>query len=117
VVIPSHIFLTWLRGYFKPPMFKRLWVADSTYGPQFVSGNDAYRFEAEELRYVSVKTPHFDEFILKRGWVVFQAAGQIYGLFGQPLLVVGWLENLFCADDVYRLVPHNELDGAFCSHF
>ena len=106
-----------LAGYFKPPMFKRLWVTDPRYGRQFVSGNDAYRFEAEDLRYVSNKTPNFDDFILKRGWVIFQGAGQIYGLFAQPLFVRGWLEGIFCADDMYRLVPHNELDGAFLFAF
>lgn len=106
-----------LANYFKPPMFKRLWVNDPEYGRQFVSGNDAYRFEAEELRYVSIKTPNFEEFILKRGWIVFQAAGQIYGLFAQPLFVNGWLEDIFCADDMYRLVPHNEIDGAYLFAF
>lgn len=106
-----------LAAHFKPPMFKRLWVDDPRYGRQFVSGNDAYRFEAEEIRYVSVKTPSFDAFILKRGWVTFQAAGQIYGLFGKPLLVCGWLEDIFCADDMYRLVPRNEIDGAYLFGF
>jgi len=106
-----------LVGYFKPPMFKRLWVTAPEYGRQFVSGNDAYRFEAEELRYVSTKTQNFDQFIVHRGWVIFQAAGQIYGLFGQPLFVRGWLEQIFCADDMYRLVPHNEVDGAYLFTF
>ncbi|HCC4332812.1 TPA: methylation-associated defense system restriction endonuclease subunit S MAD5 [Klebsiella pneumoniae] len=98
---------------FKPPIFKRLWVESEEYGRQFVSGNDAYLYEANERRYVSVRTPNFDEFIVKRGWVIFQAAGQIYGLFGRPLFVSGWLENLFCADDLYRIVPNSEEDGAY----
>lgn len=102
---------------FKPPMFKRLWVDGPAYGRQFVSGNDAYRYSAEDVRYVSRNTPNFDEFILKRGWVVFQAAGQVYGLFGQPLYVRGWLENIFCADDVYRIVPETEEDGAYLFAF
>jgi len=99
--------------YFKPPIFKRLWVNSAEHGRLFVSGNDIYRYHQEEARYVSRRTPRFDDFILKNGWVVFQAAGQIYGLFGRPLFVSGWLENAFCADDVFRIVPHNEVDGAF----
>lgn len=99
--------------FFKPPIFKRLWVDSSEHGRLFVSGNDIYRYKAEEPRYVSPRTPKFDEFILKRGWVAFQAAGQIYGLFGRPLFINGWLENAFCADDVFRIVPYNEVDGAF----
>lgn len=99
--------------FFKPPIFKRLWVDSSEHGRLFVSGNDIYRYKAEEPRYVSPRTPKFDEFILRKGWVAFQAAGQIYGLFGRPLLINGWLENAFCADDVFRIVPHNEADGAF----
>lgn len=99
--------------YFKPPIFKRLWVDTEEYGRLFVSGNDIYRYQPEERRYVSKRTPRFEDFILNRGWLVFQAAGQIYGLFGRPLLVNGWLENAFCADDVFRIVPRNEIDGAF----
>lgn len=106
-----------LERYFKPPMFKRLWVDGPQHGTQFISGVDAYRYQAESLRYVSRRTPNFEEFILHRGWVVFQAAGQVYGLFGQPLYVHGWLEGLFCADDVYRLVPKNEDDGAYLFAF
>lgn len=99
--------------FFKPPIFKRLWVDSSEHGRLFVSGNDIYRYQPEQPRYVSQRTPKFDEFILKKGWVAFQAAGQIYGLFGRPLLINGWLENSFCADDVFRIVPHDEVDGAF----
>lgn len=102
-----------LRRYFKPPMFKRLWVDNPEYGRQFISGIDAYRFQAESVRYVSNKTTNFDEFILEEGSVIFQAAGQIYGLFGTPLLVSGWLVGLFAADDLYRLVPQTPEDGGY----
>ena len=98
-------------------MFKRLWVNSSEYGRQFVSGVDAYRFQAETIRYVSNRTPKFDEFVLKEGMVIFQAAGQISGLFGRPLLVVGWLEDLFAADDLYRLVPQTLEDSAYLYGF
>lgn len=102
-----------VKDYFKPPIFKRLWVDNEAHGRLFVSGNDIYRYQPEERRYVSKRTPKFEEFILKRGWVAFQAAGQIYGLFGRPLYISGWLEETFCADDVFRIVPHDEIDGAF----
>ena len=102
-----------VKRYFKPPIFKRLWVDGEEYGRLFVSGNDIYRYQPEEPRYVSNRTPKFDEFVLERGTVIFQAAGQIYGLFGRPLLVNGWLEGAFCADDVFRITPCNEVDGAF----
>jgi len=98
---------------FKPPIFKRIWVDSQKHGRQFISGTDAYLYEANDLRYVSFKTPNFDEFIVKKGWVIFQAAGQIYGLFGRPIYVSGWQEDVFCADDLYRIVPNNEVDGAY----
>ncbi|MBI2504016.1 MAG: hypothetical protein HYW07_12390 [Candidatus Latescibacteria bacterium] len=98
---------------FKPPMFKRLWVDDPDFGTQFVSGIDAYCLRSNDPRYVSLTMKGYDEFVLHRGWVIFQAAGSIYGLFGRPLYVRGWLEGLFCADDLYRIVPHTEEDGAF----
>lgn len=102
-----------VRRYFKPPIFKRLWVDSAEFGRLFVSGNDIYRYQPEEPRYVSKRTPKFGEFILERGTVAFQAAGQIYGLFGRPLYVNGWLEGVFCADDVFRIIPYDEVDGAF----
>lgn len=102
-----------VKRYFKPPIFKRLWVDGEEYGRQFVSGVDIYRYQSEEPRYVSSRTPKFDEFLLERGMVVFQAAGQIYGLFARPLYVNGWLEGAFCADDVFRIAPFTEEDGAF----
>lgn len=98
---------------FKPPIFKRIWVDSEEHGRQFISGTDAYLYEANELRYVSYRTPNFDDFIVKEGWVIFQAAGQIYGLFGQPIFVSGWQNNLFCADDLYRIVPNDKVDGAY----
>jgi len=104
---------TVVQRYFKPPIFKRLWVESAEYGSLFVSGNDIGRYEAEERRFVSRRTPKFEEFLLRRGWVVFQAAGQIYGIFGRPVFVSGWLEKTFCADDVFRLVPRSEEDGAY----
>jgi type I restriction enzyme, S subunit len=106
-----------VKYYFKPPLFKRLWVDSAEHGCQFVSGIDAYRYQAEDIRYVSYKTPNFDQFIVKKGWLTFQAAGQIYGLFGQPLYINGWLEEIFCADDIYRIVPEDEYDGAYLYAF
>lgn len=106
-----------VKRYFKPPMFKRLWVDSTQYGCQFISGNDAYRYQAESDRFVSFKTPHFQEFLLEEGTVIFQAAGQIYGLFGQPIFVSGWLNGVFGADDLYRLVPYTMNDGGFLYAF
>lgn len=102
---------------FKPPMFKRLWVTDPSEGVQFVSGNDAYNFSADDVRYVSFITPHFDDFLVREGWLVFQAAGQIYGLFARPLFISGWLDGLFVADDMYRVVPNEPTDGAYLVAF
>lgn len=106
-----------VKRYFKPPMFKRIWVDGPEHGRQFVSGSDAYRHEAEAVRYVSHKTPRFDEFLLEEGSVIFQAAGQIYGIFGRPLFVSGWLTGLFAADDMYRLVPQSKTDGGYLFAF
>ena len=102
---------------FKPPMFKRLWVNKPKEGIQFISGIDAYNYEADVKRYVSHRTPKLEEFIVKEGWIIFQAAGQIYGLFGRPLLTVGWLNGLFVADDMYRIVPNNMTDGGYLTAF
>jgi type I restriction enzyme S subunit len=106
-----------LERYFKPSIFKRIWVDDASYGAQFISGSDAYRSKEDEPRYVSFSTPNFEDFILKKGMVIFQAAGQISGLFGRPLLVSGWLDGIFAADDLYRLVPKTLEDGGYLYGF
>jgi len=105
------------KRLFKPPLFKRLWVDDTREGVQFISGNDAYGYEADNVRYVSYRTPDFAEFIVHEGWVIFQAAGQIHGLFARPLFVRGWLNGLFVADDMYRIVPNDPIDGAYLFSF
>jgi type I restriction enzyme S subunit len=110
---PIKTFSEITKRLFKPPMFKRMWVDEAKDGTQFVSGIDAYCFESPNERYVSLATPKYQEFILEKGTVLFQAAGSIYGLFGRPILVDGWLENLFAADDLYRIVPHTLVDGAY----
>lgn len=114
---PHHPIPTIVRRYFKPPMFKRIWVESEGEGAQFVSGSDVCRFQARVKRYVSFATKSFDEFIIKRGTVVFQAAGQLRGMFGRPFLVWGWLEDTFAADDLYRLEPKSVEDGAFLYAF
>ena len=115
--VPIHKLADVTARLFKPPMFKRLWVDAQQDGVQFVSGNDAYNFKAEDVRYVSFRTPNFDEFIVHKSWLLFQAAGQIYGLFAQPLFVHGWLDGLFVADDMYRIVPNEPEDGAYLFAF
>lgn len=111
--LPVEALSAVVKRYFKPPIFKRLWVDSEEHGRLFVSGNDIHRYQPEEPRYVSRRTPKFDEFLLERGSVMFQAAGQIYGIFGRPVFVSGWLEGAFCADDVFRIIPFSEIDGAF----
>lgn len=111
--VPVKTLLDACERMFKPPMFKRLWVDDPQFGCQFISGQDAYKWPSSDGRFVSLRTPNFNDFILKRGWLIFQAAGQTYGLFGRPMYVHGWLENLFCADDIYRVIPKSETDGAY----
>lgn len=106
-----------LKEHFWPPIFKRIWVDGDEYGSQFISGIDAYKFESDNPRFVSRQIRKFDRYILRKGWLIFQGAGQIYGLFGRPLYVHGWLEDIFGAPDLYRLVPHTQEDGAYLFAF
>ncbi|AFW95697.1 MULTISPECIES: type I restriction-modification system subunit S [Nostocales] len=101
------------QNLFKPNIFKRQWVESENYGPAFVSGNDIYRMSPSPERFVSKKSKDIETYLLKKGWIVFQAAGQLNGIFGWPILVNSHLDGMFCADDVFRLVPHNEADAGY----
>ncbi|MBD1897908.1 restriction endonuclease subunit S [Coleofasciculus sp. FACHB-129] len=101
------------QNLFKPNIFKRQWVDSENYGPAFVSGNDIYRISPSPERFVSKKSKDIETYLLKKGWIVFQAAGQLNGIFGWPILVNSHLDGMFCADDVFRLVPHNEADAGY----
>ena len=98
---------------FKPNIFKRNWVDSSEYGPAFVSGNNIYRMNPAPDRYVSNDSADLQSYLLKEGTVVFQAAGQLNGLFGWPVYVNSYLDGMFCSDDVFRVVPHSKLDAGF----
>ncbi|RCJ29559.1 hypothetical protein A6769_35500 [Nostoc punctiforme NIES-2108] len=101
------------QNLFKPNIFKRQWVESENYGPAFVSGNDIYRMSPSPERFVSKKSKDIETYLLKKGWIVFQAAGQLNGIFGWPILVNSHLDGMFCADDVFRLVPHNQSDAGY----
>jgi type I restriction enzyme S subunit len=101
------------KKLFKPNIFKRSWVDSSEYGPAFVSGNNIYRMNPAPDRYVSKDSTDIKSYLLKEGMVVFQAAGQLNGLFGWPVLVNSYLEGMFCSDDVFRIVPPSKTDAGF----
>jgi type I restriction enzyme, S subunit len=101
------------KNLFKPPIFKRMWVESQEYGPPFVSGNDIYRIAPAPERFVSKKFKDLESYLLRKGWVVFQAAGQLNGVFGWPIIVNSHLDSMFCADDVFRVVPHSDSDAGF----
>ncbi len=101
------------RKLFKPNIFKRAWVESRKYGPAFVSGNDIYRMNPAPNRFVSSNSSGIENYLLKKGTVVFQAAGQLNGIFGFPVVVNSHLDGMFCADDVFRVVPHSESDAGY----
>lgn len=101
------------KTVFKPSIFKRMWVGSPKYGVPFVSGNDIYRIDPTPERYVSHKSSNFEDYILKEGWVVFQGAGQLNGIFGWPLLINSLTDGMFCADDIFRIVSYSKADAGY----
>ena len=101
------------RKLFKPSIFKRMWVDSEEFGTPFISGNDIYKMSPNPQRYVSWQSKNFDSYILKRGWVVFQAAGQLNGIFGWPIIANSYIDGMFCADDMFRIVPYSDSDAGY----
>jgi len=101
--------------FYNPPLFKRMFAQ---YGYPYMSGVDFYNIRPSTTRYLSPKQPDIELYIVRKGTVLMQNAGQRYGLITTPIMVMKYLEGVAVTSDVIR-VNHPDLveNGYICALF
>lgn len=90
--------------FFNPPIFKRMF-ADS--GHPYMSAVNFYNLHPRPERYLSRFQPDVEQYLIRKGMVIVQNAGQRYGLITKPLLVTETLDGVAVTSDVVR-ISHND---------
>lgn len=108
-------------GYriYNPPLFKRQF-AESGY--PYMSGVDFYNLRPKTDRFLSKKQQDVDLYLVRKGMVLIQSAGQRYGLITTPLMVTRVLDGVAITSDVVRIdhadiVENGYICGLFGSEF
>jgi type I restriction enzyme, S subunit len=101
--------------FYNPPLFKRQF-AESGY--PYMSGVDFYNLRPHTDRYLSKNQPDIDFYIVRKGTVLIQNAGQRYGLITTPIMVTRVLDGVAVTSDVIR-INHKDLveNGYICALF
>jgi len=101
--------------FYNPPLFKRMFAQS---GYPYMSGVDFYNIRPSTTRYLSSKQPDIELYIVRKGTVLMQNAGQRYGLITTPIMVMKYLEGVAVTSDVIR-VNHPDLveNGYICALF
>jgi len=102
-------------SFYNPPLFKRMFAQD---GHPYMSGVDFYNLRPTTNRYLSTKQPNVDLYLVRRGTILMQNAGQRYGLITTPMMVTKYLDGVAVTSDVIR-VNHPDLieNGYICALF
>lgn len=102
-------------GYriYNPPIFKRMFAPS---GHPYMSGVDLYNLKPETDRYLSRKQPNVEKYLVTKGMVLMQSAGQRYGLITTPLIVTRDLAGVAATSDIVR-IEHDEIieNGYICA--
>lgn len=104
-------------GYtiYNPPIFKRMFAPQ---GFPYMSGVDLYTAKPTTNRFLSRKQPNIDQYLVSKGMVLLQSAGQRYGLNSTPLLVTNTLDGVAVTSDIVRIVHQDIVEnGYICSLF
>jgi type I restriction enzyme S subunit len=93
-------------GYriYNPPLFKRQFAES---GHPYMSGVDFYNLRPTTDRFLSKNQQDVDLYLVRKGMVLVQSAGQRYGLITTPLMVTRVLDGVAITSDVVR-IDHND---------
>ncbi len=96
--------------FFNPPIFKRMF-ADSGY--PYMSAVNFYNLHPRPERYLSRYQPDVEKYIIRKGMVIVQNAGQRYGLITKPLLVTETLDGVAVTSDVVRISHIDPIENGY----
>ena len=102
-------------GFYNPPLFKRMFAKQ---GYPYMSGVDFYNLRPNTDRYLSPNQTNIDLYIVKKGMILMQNAGQRYGLITTPIMVTKDLEGVAVTSDVIRINHPDVIENGFiCALF
>lgn len=96
--------------FFNPPIFKRMF-ADSGY--PYMSAVNFYNLHPRPERYLSKLQPDVEQYLIRKGMVIVQNAGQRYGLITKPLLVTETLDGVAVTSDVVRISHNDPIENGY----
>ena len=96
--------------FFNPPIFKRMF-ADS--GHPYMSAVNFYNLHPLPERYLSRLQPDVDQYLIRKGMVLVQNAGQRYGLITKPLFVTETLDGIAVTSDVVRISHTDPIENGY----
>lgn len=95
---------------FNPPIFKRIRVVD---GVPYLLGAEVYEAHPRPATKIARGTPNLNDYILQRDMIVFEDAGQRYGLLGTPVYVGRTLAGCAATNNMTRIVFRSREDAAY----
>jgi type I restriction enzyme S subunit len=101
--------------FFNPPIFKRMFAAS---GYPYMSAVNFYTRHPHPERFLSRLQPDVDQYLIRKGMVIMQNAGQRYGLITKPLFITETLDGVAVTSDVIRISHDDPIEnGYFCGLF
>lgn len=95
---------------FNPPIFKRIRVED---GVPYLLGAEVYDAHPRASTRIARRTPNLDQYFLRRDMIVFEDAGQRYGLLGTPVYIGRTLAGCTATNNMTRIVSHSTEDAGY----
>ena len=92
---------------FLPARFKRIY---GERGTAYLDSGPIFKVNPELVKFLTPATRiDFDEYTVRRGWLLMACSGQIYGINGQAILATRWHEGKVVTQHTIRIVPGNTI--------
>lgn len=95
---------------YNPPLFKRMFA---DHGHPYMSGVEIYTLRPTTTRYLSRVQPEIEQYLVTKGMVLVQSAGQRYGLITTPVLVTRMLNGVAATSDIVRIKHPDVVENGY----
>lgn len=90
-----------------PSRFRRIYGEKGT---PYLDSEPIFKVNPEITKYLTPATRiSFDEYMVRRGWLLMARSGQVYGINGQTILADAFHEGTVVSEHVIRLIPNGEI--------
>ena len=89
-----------------PNRFKRIYGETGT---TYLDSEPIFKINPEITKFLTPATDvRFEEYLVRRGWLLMACSGQTYGLNGQAIIANEWHEGKVVTQHIIRIVPRTE---------